>query len=151
MISKFTGNYEGLSNFADSPLVLYDTVLKEYVTYKTVEHYFQAMKTINEDERRRIINAETPGKAKKFGRQCKLRYDWEFIKCNVMRRALEEKFSDSNFEELLMSTGNEELVEGNYWHDNYWGNCNCDKCKDIEGKNNLGKLLMKLREAKVSY
>lgn len=38
-----------------------------------------------------------------------------------------------------------EIVEGNYWHDNYWGNCTCDKCKNIEGQNKLGKILMKIR------
>ena len=37
------------------------------------------------------------------------------------------------------------LIEGNYWHDNYWGNCLCPKCKEIEGQNQLGKILMKVR------
>ena len=45
----------------------------------------------------------------------------------------------------LDMTGLEEIVEGNYWHDNYWGNCTCDKCKNIEGQNKLGKILMKIR------
>ena len=38
------------------------------------------------------------------------------------------------------------VVHGNWWHDNYWGNCNCDRCKDIKGQNKLGKMLMDLRE-----
>jgi hypothetical protein len=37
-------------------------------------------------------------------------------------------------------------LEGNNWHDNTWGNCLCDKCKGIEGKNLLGNILMQVRE-----
>jgi len=31
------------------------------------------------------------------------------------------------------------------WHDNYWGNCYCFKCKDIKGVNKLGEPLMDIR------
>lgn len=37
----------------------------------------------------------------------------------------------------------EEIVS---WHDNFWGNCTCVKCENIEGQNWLGKLLMKVRD-----
>ena len=43
------------------------------------------------------------------------------------------------------TTGDAELIEGNTWHDNYWGVCSCSKCNG-RGKNRLGKLLMKVRE-----
>lgn len=33
----------------------------------------------------------------------------------------------------------EELIEGNYWHDTYWGVC------EGVGENHLGKLLMEIR------
>ena len=39
-----------------------------------------------------------------------------------------------------------ELIEGNTWSDNFWGDCHCPKCRGIKGENNLGKLLMKIRE-----
>jgi len=41
----------------------------------------------------------------------------------------------------LMETGNAELIEGNNWEDIFWGVCNGT------GENNLGKLLMKLRQS----
>ena len=45
----------------------------------------------------------------------------------------------------LLSTSNATLVEGNWWHDNFWGDCYCPKCKGIPGANTLGRLLMELR------
>jgi len=47
----------------------------------------------------------------------------------------------------LKNTEGYELIEGNFWHDCYWGNCSCEKCKNIEGQNVLGRLLMKVRTA----
>lgn len=38
-------------------------------------------------------------------------------------------------------------VEENYWHDNEWGQCLCEKCVEVKGRNLLGRLLMELREA----
>ena len=63
-----------------------------------------------------------------------------------MKFGLTEKFRIPELREKLLATGNEELVEGNTWHDNIWGNCSCDCCKKIEGQNKLGKLLMQVRE-----
>ena len=49
-----------------------------------------------------------------------------------------------DLKEMLLQTGDEELVEGNYWHDVYFGVCSCPKCGN-KGENHLGKLLMKIR------
>ena len=46
----------------------------------------------------------------------------------------------------LRLTGKVLLEEGNRWHDNFWGNCRCQECDDVEGRNILGKLLMKVRD-----
>ena len=138
-ISKFEKQYEALSNFADS-MICY-----EYVFYPTVEHYFQAMKTLDLKERGWIASAPTPGEAKRRGRAVKLRPDWEEVKEQVMLDGLRLKFKIPAMREVLLSTQSAELIEGNTWHDNTWGNCSCDACKDIEGKNMLGKLLMKVR------
>jgi predicted NAD-dependent protein-ADP-ribosyltransferase YbiA (DUF1768 family) len=40
----------------------------------------------------------------------------------------------------LLLTGDEELIEGNYWHDHIWGVC------DGTGTNWLGKILMEIRD-----
>ena len=63
-----------------------------------------------------------------------------------MYEILVEKFTIPELKEKLLATGDEYLEEGNYWHDNYWGNCHCEKCADITGQNKLGILLMKIRE-----
>lgn len=138
-IDKFDGQYAFLSNFYDS------MICHEYVFYPTVEHYFQAMKSTDLKTRKWIADAPTPGEAKRRGRTIQLRPDWEEVKEQVMLDGLRLKFKIPALREKLLETRSSELVEGNTWHDNTWGNCSCDKCKDIEGKNMLGKLLMKVR------
>jgi ribA/ribD-fused uncharacterized protein len=140
MINKFEGKYDFLSNFYPSQITI------DSVTYPTVEHAFQAAKTRSFLERIKISRLDTPGKAKRAGRQVELRSDWEKIKDQVMYDCLKEKFKIKELREKLLATGNEELIEGTTWHDNYWGNCSCEKCKNIEGKNMLGKTLMRIRE-----
>jgi predicted NAD-dependent protein-ADP-ribosyltransferase YbiA (DUF1768 family) len=63
-----------------------------------------------------------------------------------MQLLLWKKFMQPRLRKKLQETGTQMLVEGNYWHDNFWGNCKCKKCKDITGQNTLGILLMALRE-----
>ncbi len=63
-----------------------------------------------------------------------------------MRKIVREKFiQNPNLKKALISTGKATLVEGNYWHDNTWGNCTCEKCKNIPGKNYLGTILEDIR------
>ena len=140
MINVFDGEFAFLSNFYPSPITD-----EQGITYPTVEHYFQAQKTLNMSERAAIADAETPGRAKRMGRNVTLRHDWEAIKIDVMRQGLEIKFQDANLRAKLLETGSMPLVEGNTWHDNTYGDCSCIRCKNIIGKNILGKLLMDLR------
>lgn len=140
MINKFEGDYEFLSNFFFSPFSF------KGIEYPTNEHFFQAMKTVDRNLQKAIAQAPTPGKAKRLGRQVNLVPNWETIKDTVMYQGLKLKFSDPILKEKLLATGNEKLEEGNWWHDNFWGNCYCPKCKNIEGVNKLGKLLMLLRK-----
>lgn len=134
MIDKFRGKYWFLSNFYES------SIEDENITYPTVEHYFQAQKTLNREEKLKIAKATKPAKAKKIGRQVNLRKDWEDIKLQVMEKALRLKFQNPDLRKKLIATGDKELIEGNQWGDRYWGVCNGS------GKNKLGKLLMKIRK-----
>lgn len=145
MIDSFEGKYAFLSNFAPSP-VHEEPSQGEIIDYPTVEHYFQAMKTKDLDIRREIAAASTPGEAKRIGRHVDLRPDWNAIKTDVMLEGVRGKFRWIDLRELLLETGDEELEEGNTWHDNIWGNCHCPKCKNIPGENRLGKILMQVRE-----
>lgn len=139
MIDFFDGEYAFLSNFYNASCIF------EEKLYPTVEHAFQAAKSLDHAERDWIAAAGSPGLAKRLGRRINLRPDWEKVKFDVMEECLRSKFADPVLKQKLLATGDEELVEGNYWHDNTWGNCSCEKCKDIVGRNMLGNILMKLR------
>lgn len=141
MIGWFDGTeYDFLSNFHEHPVVT------PFGVFRTGEHYFQWHKAASEKDRQRIAEAPSPGEAKRLGRTIKLRRDWEISKIQFMASVLSAKFSDPEMAALLLSTYPHELVEGNSWHDNIWGNCACRGCANIKGTNHLGKLLMGLRD-----
>lgn len=141
MIYSFEGKYAFLSNFDKSPIVD-----EHGIVYPTNEHFFQAMKTLNIAERAAIAAAPSPGKAKRMGRQVALRSDWEAIKNDVMLEGLRKKFADPKLAQKLLNTAEEHLVEGNTWHDNYWGICHCGRPSCGVGSNMLGNLLMQVRD-----
>jgi ribA/ribD-fused uncharacterized protein len=141
MIAEFKDEYEFLSNFYPSPFTV------DGIYYPTVEHYFQAMKTLNVEKRKEIAAASTPGRAKRLGRTVELRPDWEEVKIDVMRNGLAYKFAHHpDLRQKLITTKGKTLIEGNFWHDNTWGDCYCENCKDTKGKNLLGRSLMALRD-----
>lgn len=134
MIDKFDGKYDFLSNFYECniPFAGYN--------FTSSEAAFQAMKTRDPDEREQFENLG-PGAAKRLGRKVNLRSDWEKVKDDIMYLIVSEKFFlHKDLREKLLATGEEELVEGNYWNDTYWGVCNG------VGQNKLGKILMRVRE-----
>ena len=132
MINHFDGEYGWLSNFYPHP------VRYEGMQYPTVENAFQAAKTAKRD----FFKTCTPGQAKRRGRTVPLRADWEDIKLEVMHGLLVQKFwVKTPLAKKLLETGTQELVEGNTWGDTFWGIC------EGKGKNNLGKLLMKVRSS----
>ena len=140
VIDKFIDEEFFLSNF------YIHTIIYKGKEYKTVEHAYQASKAMNESEHEWIRNMDTPGKAKKNGLKVHLRKDWEEIKLDLMIELVRIKFSDPELAKKLINTKNYLLVEGNYWHDNFWGDCICVKCREIEGQNHLGQILMKVRQ-----
>jgi N-glycosidase YbiA len=108
----------------------------------TAEHYFQAQKFAGTEHQQRIARARTPKDAARLGRDrsLPLRADWEDVKDDVMRRAVLRKFeAHQGIREILLGTGDEELVE-NAPGDYYWG-CGADG----SGRNKLGKILMEVR------
>lgn len=140
MISGFNGEYRFLSNFYPS------TIEFEGISYKTVEHAYQAAKSMDVLVRQNIAHLQGPGEAKSFGRNIMLRPDWEAVKLSIMKRLLQKKFYDEQLAMMLKLTGEQELMETNYWHDNFWGRCTCKDCANNHiGINQLGLLLMEVR------
>ena len=113
MISSFTGPYAFLSNFALCNIEL------DGEEYDSVEHAYQAAKTLDENERWIVRSAIWPRDAKRAGRRVTLRPDWEQIKVEVMWSLVWQKF--------------------NHWGDTTWGVCNG------HGLNLLGNILMQVR------
>ena len=141
MIVLFRGTYSFLSNYFD-----YCPVSYEGLTYRNSEAAYQAAKAVNPEDRKMFCNVD-PDTAKAFGKTVKLRPDWDDVKADVMRAVVRTKFTQHpELTNWLISTGDEELVEGNYWHDNFFGDCRCPACRDNPGLNMLGKILMEERE-----
>lgn len=118
----------------------------EGIVYPTVEHFYQAMKFDDHVSRRLIANRPTPGEAKTTAHQISgKRHDWDAVKVEIMRTALEWKFAEGTvyYEQLLTFT--QPIIEFNLWHDLFWGICICEKCKG-KGLNVLGKLLKEIRK-----
>lgn len=141
MIDDFRKYYFFLSNFSK-----YATAY-EGVVYPTSEHAYQAAKSLDPEVRKQFLESDKPRDAKNLGQEIERRRDWETVKYGIMKKVLFDKFSRHyDIQQKLLATGDAELVEGNTWHDNTWGNCTCDRCYDIEGQNMLGKALMEVRD-----
>lgn len=131
-ITEFTYEYGFLSNFHPSE-VSYGGLV-----YPSVEHAYQAAKTLDLEEQRKIREAHSPGEAKRRGRAAALRPDWDDIKDEVMMALVWAKFQEEPLRSRLLATGEAILIEGNNWGDRYWG-------VDGHGLNKLGLTLMAVR------
>ena len=133
-IDSFFGEYRFLSNF-------YPVEFEwNGVTWKSSEHAYQAMKTLDQNERLKIMEAPLPRDAKSLGRKLTIRDDWEEVKYGIMKSIVFAKFKNPEMRQKLLDTENAILIEGNTWGDCYWG------CTNGKGLNNLGEILMNTRE-----
>ena len=155
-IDSFSGEWDFLSNFYPAEIWL------DEIAYASVEHAYQAAKTADL-EKRRIFQIEfnprlTAARAKRIGRKMKpIRKDWDQIRTGIMLGLLGQKFGPTHMLQKLLSTMKAELIEGNWWHDDFWGVCYggqpegfrghfCDRGPhEPVGENYLGKLLMQVR------
>jgi ribA/ribD-fused uncharacterized protein len=145
-IFVFKGSHEYLSNFSPHPIKV------KGLRYATVEHYFQASKMVNDDDREDVRLALTPALAKKLGCSRPCREDWEHVKHSIMLKGLRKKFKPhSELASKLISTGDRILIEGNHWGDAHWGQVMAYRSGKYEfgegqGLNMLGVLLMLVRQ-----
>jgi ribA/ribD-fused uncharacterized protein len=161
----FFKQYRWLSNFAgaESSATQWQVVIQfEGMQYPSVEHAYQAAKTLNEAERKTLAQAPLASQTKRLGRRITMRPNWNEIRVSVMQDLLFQKFSPTlnpTLAQLLWNTGERELVELNTWGDDFWGMVEFDPTQSghvslprssyhgliLVGFNHLGRLLMKVR------
>lgn len=165
VIDSFTNEYWFLSNFYEVPVeyqgLIYQSseaafqAAKLLATEEDVEHYLKThhlnTNQVTEGMKKKIqdiltvqlrmpFTRYTPSQAKKEGRHCQLREDWEECKDDVMRTIVFNKFIyNDELSDKLIDTDDAILIEGNHWGDTTWGMVNG------KGQNRLGKILMELR------
>ena len=129
--------YSFLSNFYESPFKTVDC--REW---KTVEHYFQAMKFNDYHRQREVLWCDTPKEARQLGKKPhkSFKSNWDTLRLGYMYLGLKMKFADNIcLEEKLLSTGDSILIEHAPW-DSFWGDGGNGR-----GRNMLGEYLMLLR------
>lgn len=109
-------------------------------SYPTVEHAYQASKTLDKKLRKLIYLQPSPFIAKNIAKGFIVRQDFHQIKLGIMEDLLRQKFNTPPLNMMLKATGTCHIEEVNWWNDTYWGTC-----KGV-GENHLGKLIMKIRE-----
>lgn len=131
----FRGEYAFLSNMYSASFEW------DGRTYRNSEAAFQSAKSLDPAVRDEF--SEMAGvTAKREGKKVLLRGDWESVKDGIMEEVVRAKFAqNSDLLKKLIDTEDMELVEGNRWHDTYWG---IDLVSG-KGENHLGIILMKIR------
>jgi ribA/ribD-fused uncharacterized protein len=113
----------------------------EGILYPSVEHAYQAAKTLDPGEREHVRGAPSPGSAKQRGRKVTIRPDWDDKRrLSVMQGLLAQKFLTEPMRTWLLLTGDVQIAEGNTWGDTFWG-----VLPNGTGNNHLGKMLMRIR------
>jgi len=137
-ICGFFGAFRFMSNFYP----LQSGVSFEEIVYPSVEHAYQAAK-YPFNERRQFVEI-TAGHAKKLGKLAP-KFNakrWAKKKYDIMYALNWQKFINNyNLQEKLVMTDGCHLEERNSWGDTDWGTN-----EQGVGENNLGKILMRVRE-----
>lgn len=135
-ITSFTGSFRFLSNFHSCKIVY------EGIEYPSSEHAYVAAKTDNPLQKLAISEIANTSDVKRFGRTLKLKDNWDLIKISIMKNIVESKFDQNkDLMKLLQETRPYELIEGNNWGDKFWGQSPLGT-----GRNELGKILMSVRD-----
>jgi ribA/ribD-fused uncharacterized protein len=147
MIGPFKEEWSFLSNMPDAK------ILYAGRTFKNSESAYQAAKfdyPVSDLVAGRLVLRMIDiqgGVAKKLAKENEtyIRPDWHQVKLAIMSEITHAKFTQNKDLRIqLVNTFPHDLVEINWWHDNFWGDCRCSKkisCDD-KGENWLGRILM---------
>lgn len=159
---EFSGNKEFLSNMHGCNLSIGNAVHSPFPEslmpywmiggryslslFGSSEHLYQACKSDDIAWVEIILSQESSHKTKTLARKMigtthALRPGFHKNKVALMRWIVTEKFLQNPvLMGRLKDTGDEVLIEKNYWGDTFWG-----QCKGV-GKNHLGQILMDIRK-----
>lgn len=141
---RFKGRY--ISNWFSNMYLCNITSNDDGITYKSVENYFQAHKTLDMNVRKEV-SLMSPYESKRWAKGIHPHDDWNHG-LDVMYEALLLKWSQPiNRDKLLSHEG--DIVEWNNWNDSKWGvpvyapYVSGNK----QGRNILGCMLIEIRES----
>lgn len=133
-ITSFEGIHRFLGNQWHMPVEL------DGRKYASVEHAFQAARTLDPKARQEIDASTYAVDARKIAANFIERPGWVKMRMDVMRLLLTQKFAKgTKLAERLLATGDADLVWTNHLQDSYWGVSNG------VGENHLGRILMDIR------
>lgn len=140
MIEHFKSDeYKWLSNMEPCKIII------DNIEYASVEHAYVSAKSSDPEWKMFCKTEPNPRIIKRKGRELVLSPEWNTLKLSVMKQCIDQKYSQEPYRELLLSTGNEYIQEGNWWNDRFWG---VDLKSDPPvGNNMLGKLIMEKRDS----
>lgn len=134
-IDEFSNEYRWLSNFQKCTLEIGD------ISFHSVEQAYQYYKCAKAEDREKMLSLPTAGQCKRFARGVEVHEKFHSKKLELMERLTLEKYTQNpDLRKKLIATGERPLIEGNWWHDVFWG------MHDGKGENHLGKILMKVRK-----
>ena len=140
-ITSFRDQYRFLSNFHQNPVTL------DGLTYPNGEAAFQAQKCGNDEDKLKYTTTRNPVRAKQMGKKEHIDIAaWNARSYDVMLAVVRAKFADPVLAQMLLDTGDAIIEEGNTWHDNIWGRCTCERCAAKPSRNQLGRILMLVRD-----
>jgi predicted NAD-dependent protein-ADP-ribosyltransferase YbiA (DUF1768 family) len=159
---EFKGDKKFLSNMFETEIEfkhipeikhLFDNKYFDNKLYKSSEHIYMSMKSENKKWHKILQFIDKPTKTKTLASillvpfnnilvegQFHIRKDFDNLKYDIMRRIIYLKFLQNKelSDKLINLDGL--IEERNCWNDIYWGTC------DGIGENNLGKILMEVRD-----
>ncbi len=137
--NTFLSNFYGLKPGEERLSIVFEDVV-----YPTVEHAYVAAKLTDPSLREEVRLLPKSSQAKSFlkDRGLNERIGWDEMKLAVMEDLVRQKFAHPKLAAMLLATSDEELIEGNTWHDTFWG----VDAETGEGQNHLGRIQMKLRD-----
>lgn len=137
-VGSFSGDLEFLSNMYKIPIYFneskYDNFQPDFKVYPSSENLYQALKCKYIKDRELFQNVD-PHKSKRIGRSIEIRSDWDNVRLEAMKLAIDLKFKNIELAEKLIDLPDDKIIEFNNWGDRFFGICNG------EGLDHLGKIL----------